>query len=135
MCEEFPCHEANSSCVDSRRPLAAISEVFISNSFDFRENENDRKPAAGRRQVAPQLDSGHATEIDVEQQAIDVGRRLELEKRLGGAKNLGGKSICAQQTLDALEHAGVVVHDRYRFLPCRHEYPEPGADHGMVKHW
>ena len=59
-------------------------------------HENNRKLAAGYRQMPPQLDSGHATEMDVEEQAIDVCRPIEAEECLGGGKDFRGKSICAK---------------------------------------
>lgn len=57
-------------------------------------HENNRKLAAGCCQVVPQLDPGHATQVDIDEQAIDVCRGIEVEEHLGGSKDFGGKSIC-----------------------------------------
>src|SRR6267154_6211447 len=112
---------------NATRTLSLHSRSFVVKG----SHENDRKLAAQGRQMAPQVDSGHATKMDVDEQAIDVCRSIEVEKRLGGSKDFGGKSICAQKTLDALEHARIVVHHRYH-LRRRHDNPELGADDGVL---
>src|SRR4026208_2050500 len=55
--------------------------------------ENDRQRGAGYRQPAPQLNSGHSAEMNVEQQAIDLrGRRLK--KLLGRRKDSCHETRC-----------------------------------------
>jgi hypothetical protein len=113
---------------DATRALSLHSRGLVVESG----HKYDREPAAGCCQAVPQLDSGHAAKMDVDEQAIDICRGIEVEERLGGSKDSSGKSVCVQQTLDAFEHARVVIHySNYRWS-CRHTFPAPCADHGVV---
>jgi hypothetical protein len=70
--------------------------------------------------------------MDINKQAIDVCQAVEMEERLAGGKDLGGKPTCIKQTPDASEHTRVIIYHRYHLWPYWHIVPGFCAARGVV---
>jgi len=63
-----------------------------------------------------QLDSRHATQVNVQQQTPRLVRVRVIKKGFGAVEYLNMMPVCVEQTLDRSEHAGIIVNDKYCWL-------------------
>ena len=76
--------------------------------------ENDWERNLRYSELTAQFNPGFTTQVNVHNQAHSVPERGSLLEVLGGSKNLGLKAVSLEATLCALQHARVIVHDKYQ---------------------
>src|SRR5262249_21710308 len=77
-----------------------------------RGDENDGDARTGCLQAALQIDPGHATQMDVQDEAGRLTCPVAIEKCLGRGKSLGTKAVRCQQPTNCFKHVRVVIDDR-----------------------
>ena len=76
-------------------------------------HEDDRKRGASRLQLTMQFKPGHATEMNVQEDAIKFAGDTGSKKCLRGGEGFRGKAEGIEQIRDRLPHHRVILHDRH----------------------
>jgi len=84
-------------------------------------HEDDWYRGTRDRESAPQLNSGHAAQMNIQDEAACLARGSAVEERFGRSKWFGLETSCAQQTLEPCQHTRIILHERHHFPLSHHD--------------
>jgi hypothetical protein len=85
-------------------------------------HEDHRNSGVRSLKVLLQLNAGHTSEMNVQEEIVGLGHKFARKEFLGGRKGRGQKSVRVQQIFGSPKHAWIVINDGHDFAASLHKY-------------